>query len=731
VRNKDKFKLWWNDLTNEKKAVFASFIILIAAFSMMALSMEFNKVQVNHRGNSINSFSSSLPIEFAAAGDMSTNPSKLKAMVKGSIYENGSNMTVYGACFTGDGFLLPGADTYFTAWYPDGTIMIGPNATMDRVYQDLDDPLGNETTRPNGTGRWKIHVTMGDVIGTYLTEIRCMYEGDFAVAFGEWQNPEWVKRIELTQDTVNLNYALLQQVANDTQNNFSQITELINNMTSNLSQQIGSGSTSIDISVSELENVLRDIDKGYWLLDLKNPFYVVGSGVHQFTAVDMISPNRVVAVSSDGYYVVWDGETWQETLVSGANFNGVSVLPAAGIYAWAVGDDSSDPTYSINGGALVVPTLPGGTPNTFNDVKVFQDPNNPALYFHVVVLGDDGSIYRSDDGGSNWAILGTSIDSGSIGRMSDVVENYVSGAPVDGFVIALVQGEDFAVYDGSSVSTISLSGVTFSAVDLLYGDLGYAVGTNSTHTIIFKYNGTALIEEYSVADSMIVPTGVEMHSQNDVWVTTSNPDLIYRFNGRTWEYGLLGSSQFSNIVVSFNNLTGAGLTDVSMANSRSGYAVGSDGVIFVFKTQSSNQFDLMMSAINNISFNDTNILNSIQAVNQSINSYLFDVNASLSGDILNMQSFLNQMNATIDYKLDNILFNITFTQLYLETTIFPILNSTYENTLLILTQLGVIEAKVNETIQLQNTTLGIVNQTQQDVDLLVNRSNKIRAWITQ
>jgi hypothetical protein len=210
-------------------------------------------------------------------------------MVKGSIYENGSNMTVFGACFDGDGVLLPEADTLFTAWYPNGSIMIGPNATMDPILEDYQGYF------VNGTGRWKIHVTMGDVIGTYLTEMRCILDvpgpiDEVAIAFGEWQNPEWVKRIGDAQAVTNLSYTLLQNLSsrvdtyyNNTQNNFSTVVSLINS--------ISVTSSSDSEKLDELSRQLADLQKNRWTIDQTNPFYVLGSGDRNLVAIDMIGPN--------------------------------------------------------------------------------------------------------------------------------------------------------------------------------------------------------------------------------------------------------------------------------------------------------------------------------------------------------------------------------------------------------------------------------------------------------
>jgi hypothetical protein len=116
---------------------------------------------------------------------------KLKAMLKGSIYETGENMTVFGACFDGYGYLIqdPTLNATLSSWYPNGTIW-EQDAPMTAV---LNSTAGT-------TGKWLYTVNMGAQMGTYLTEITCRYLGDTANAYGEWQNPDWVKRIATAQN---------------------------------------------------------------------------------------------------------------------------------------------------------------------------------------------------------------------------------------------------------------------------------------------------------------------------------------------------------------------------------------------------------------------------------------------------------------------------------------------------------------------------------------------------
>jgi len=49
----------------------------------------------------------------------------------------------------------------------------------------------------------------------------------------------------------------------------------------------------------------------------------------------------------------------------------------------------------------------------------------------------------------------------------------------------------------------------------------------------------------------------------------------------------------------------------------------------------------------------------------------------------------------------------------------------------VLTRLGIIEQQLNLTLQYTNQTLQIVNESAQDIDELVNRSRRIKPWVTQ
>jgi hypothetical protein len=118
---------------------------------------------------------------------------KLVPMVKGSIYEAEEEVSVFGTCMTADGEFVVGATGLLSAWYPNGSKSF-TNITMMEV----------------DTGRFLYSAPMESVPGTYLTEFTCVLNESRAYAWGEWQYPSWVRRINQTQDVV-------QMVYNDTQ----------------------------------------------------------------------------------------------------------------------------------------------------------------------------------------------------------------------------------------------------------------------------------------------------------------------------------------------------------------------------------------------------------------------------------------------------------------------------------------------------------------------------------
>lgn len=106
----------------------------------------------------------------------------LAAKLTGSIYEIGDQITVFGACLTARDQPVD-ANVSITVYYPNGTLAI--NTTNVTNIQ---------------TGYWFYSDTMSAVKGTYLTVWTCRKGGEQAIAFGEWQNPFWVNRLQNMTD---------------------------------------------------------------------------------------------------------------------------------------------------------------------------------------------------------------------------------------------------------------------------------------------------------------------------------------------------------------------------------------------------------------------------------------------------------------------------------------------------------------------------------------------------
>lgn len=652
------------------------------------------------------------PAEYNQLGEFSTNERKIKAIVKGSIYETGENMTVFGACFDGDGYLLPESTANFDAWYPNGTNMM-PTTPMIPILENQSDP--NSTT-----GRFRIHVTMTDTIGTYLTQFNCTIDNpgpndDYAIAFGEWQNPYWVKRIGDTQQEV-LNISqivdlnsqqltnvttLLQNFSDDVADNFTTVINTINGISVNQS-------ADTEDQFNELRAMVQAIDLSFWVIDESNPTYSLSSGTHNYLAVDMLSPNNVHAVSEDGYAIYWDGETWTERNVTGMTMLGVSAVPTALPYAWYVGSYAGAPVYSVNGGT---PTNVAGTSGTsFVDVKIFKQPNNPEGALYAYLLENTGDVWFSDNTGATFANVATLSDSAAEGHISQIVENVLDGQTTEGFRVMFGMGDSVMFYDGVSYNTtFTLTGQEVKDVGLLYEDLGWVITkeTATNKSKVYEFDGTSLTLVYQTNDTTTLTfEGLGVVASNDLWIVTSDPSAYYHYNGRTWEYVRFPFSEFVGVVVSFDlNLSATGLRDIVMFDGKTGYAVGSDGLVMKFRNHYDERFDNVDNSVENL----TNIV--------------IAMNTSLQTDVTEVLNKLDYLNESLEIKFNQTLGNLSLMSIAIDN----IWNATQT----ILIQLGVIEAKIDTTIALQNATLEIVEDTAVDVEELVNKSRRPRAWITQ
>jgi hypothetical protein len=139
----------------------------------------------------------------------------LKAMVKGSIYSTGEQISLYGTCLDQNDVGFVNSYSTFAAWYPNGTQMFTGVAGQEMQ-----------------TGYFVYAAPMSAVQGTYLTEFTCHINGTSieAKAFGEWQNPMWVTRINdtLTQASAAALYGNQSiQMLNFTQEQIFNATQLL------------------------------------------------------------------------------------------------------------------------------------------------------------------------------------------------------------------------------------------------------------------------------------------------------------------------------------------------------------------------------------------------------------------------------------------------------------------------------------------------------------------------
>jgi len=178
----------------------------------------------------------------------------LRAMVKGSIYESGEAVSVFGACLDSNDAPFPNTYATFDAWYPNGTMFII-----------------NESLPAIQDGYYLYTAPMASVQGTYLTQITCRVNGsdEIARAQGEWQNPYWVKRIALLNDTLNNLTVSLENISFDFGNisfdfgnisfNETNILNAIANQTENFTISIGNMqqnmTDSFEITWDKIESV--------------------------------------------------------------------------------------------------------------------------------------------------------------------------------------------------------------------------------------------------------------------------------------------------------------------------------------------------------------------------------------------------------------------------------------------------------------------------------------------
>ena len=153
---------------------------------------------------------------------VATPATMLKAMVKGSIYETGEEVSVFGTCLNAsDEPLITGTFATMNSWYPNGTNFFS-NVSMNEIQPGYYVYLG----------------LMSPVQGTYLTEMICHVTNstDTARAWGEWQNPFWVKRLALMNDSLTNISGQISNLSTQVANISVQIGNLSTNLTNQFIQ---------------------------------------------------------------------------------------------------------------------------------------------------------------------------------------------------------------------------------------------------------------------------------------------------------------------------------------------------------------------------------------------------------------------------------------------------------------------------------------------------------------
>lgn len=194
----------------------------------------------------------------------------LHAKLSGSIYEGGETVSVYGTCLNATDGGFPNTYGTLSAWYPNGTLLMS-NISMTVIQNP---------------GYFLYTGPMNAVQGTYLTEFQCHVNGTdiVAKAFGEWQNPEWVKRINDT-------YTLVSNLSNNTQNWFNITWDKIDSINVSFNASFENITNQL-IYIAQVANGSVDRNDSYLALLIQNIGNSLGIPVtHALNVTTTIDPN--------------------------------------------------------------------------------------------------------------------------------------------------------------------------------------------------------------------------------------------------------------------------------------------------------------------------------------------------------------------------------------------------------------------------------------------------------
>jgi hypothetical protein len=537
---------------------------------------------------------------------------------------------------------------------------------------------------------------MSTTMGTYLTEITCYYQGDTAVAFGEWQNPDWVSRIKTIEDYVtvindttmaiydkvdNISYYLqndtvtilnsiadLKTVTSEQYGNLTvQITNFDTKVQSNFSyayQLIAGMNSSLAVDYDSLErqhaalyDLVHAIDYSFWILDIKDTYYAGGvPNAYDFQACDMSSPDNFWAVTDSGDIVYYNGTEYNLISIPGYNWTGVSAIEANTNYAWIVGTNTSACYYSINGAAPVYLSATAAT--SCEDITTFFSPSLLQAY----VIADNGDILFYN--GSAWSIANNTGETGAA---------KIDALP-DGSTFFFVQGDRLIVLNGGVFTEYAVPGAALTDVSAIYSDLAYMTSSEVPYKV-YKYDGSSVTAAYTATGSTATPTGIAAHNSMDVWVTTNVPGSYYHYDGKQWSFAEYPYSSFISIVIGFNSSAALNMNDITMFSEKDGYSCGDDGLLMIYQDKYDKRFDSVDSQLTAV-ISDVSVLQQnmtqaltylsqmnlmLQAMNQSImaefsnlNDYLVLMNASLMSRFDAVDSYLSAMNLSMTANFEQV-----------------------------------------------------------------------------
>jgi hypothetical protein len=633
------------------------------------------------------------------------------AIVKGSIYETGSNMTVFGACQDGNGYLLPTATATFTAWYPNGSVMLGPNASMTSVL-----------TNGSPSGRVLIHVTMPDTVGTYFTEMRCDYNGEYALANGEWQNPEWVTRIRTIDGNVVNMSQVLQNMSMSVENHYASTQSNLSTIMSQLAGLNATNGMASPEELSKISDVYRAVVRStgnIWVMDASNPSYVPFSSMNEWRAVDMGTGDNVCMAGSKGEWQCLRDTTWTYGNVSGAVWAGVATSKDSNYFV-LVGTNlaGTQSELSFNGGAKQEIS----NDSKFFDAKIVNDPFDPSQLMKIYVLGSN-HIYSTSDMGATW------VSEGCMNASEMVCTTGVQFAKMsnihykDQYKYTYAYVDDvgkLTYFNGTSFKTYGVANAVGRGVTMVNATHGYAVFSTLAENQVYSFDeSTGLQKEFEWVGATSIPMGIAAATDNDIWVSTTNPDSLYHYNGLEWVHQSTVGSYSSNgsvYIDFFNNYTisGVSIGGISMSDEFRGYVVGSDGLVMKYMSNSDKKMENLLLQVAKLNLSGGNVnLSQILALNESIYATYNNTYALLNNTYTLVNGtyvLLNNTNAMVNstYALVNgtyVLLNETYTSINTSLNgIYVLLNNTY-------VLLNATNVLANGSYVMANATYNLVNAT--------------------